>query len=506
MIVADVDRWRRLSPLLDELLDLPPAERGERVAALRGADPAAAAELAALISQGNGKSLTAAELLARAEDMTEQQFANDPLTRGRLQLLIATEYGNVLDFERSKTVLGRAQAAARAANNAPLLSNVECLLAATLGDQNGPQRGFALFEAAIRRLHDVRDTEGSVLAHCLHMRADLHAHMGQPGAMLADAQAALAALGTPRDDERVLANSIRIVIAEAHGRLGQTADAIAAYEKSLADLATMARSETARTVIRINNFSRMLYVAGLPLRGEAMAARGLAISRSSGAGHEIDAILEGNRARSLFELGRYDEARQLSEHALASALERNDLRWAGTFALYGAPAACAAGDAPRCSGLLAIALEKLKAALPPGHSNFGAIDLVAAQLALIHRQPETARQHLAHALAIFDAASDRNPLRIRALTQLAALEREQEPTAAARHAELAVAAARELSRGLVSSVWLGIALTSQAESELARGDPAVAQATLREAVAQLVAAVGDDAPATRAARALLDGI
>ena len=285
-----------------------------------------------LISQGNGKPLTATELLARAEDMTDRQFASDPLTRGRLQLLIATEYGNVLDFDRSKAVLMRAQASARAASNAPLLSNVDCLLAATLGDQNEPQRGFALFDEAIRRLQEVRDTEESVLAHCLHMRADLHAHMGQPEAMLADAQAALAAFGTPRADQRVLANSIRIVIAEAYGRLGQTAEAIAAYESSLSDMATMGRSETARTVIRINNFSRMLYVAGQPLRGEAMAARGLEISRSAGADHEIDAILEGNRARALFELGRYGEARP--ERACAGVGARAQRpRWAGTFAL-----------------------------------------------------------------------------------------------------------------------------------------------------------------------------
>ena len=461
--------------------------------------------LSFLISQGNGKPLTATELLGRAEDMTDQQFASDPLTRGRLQLLIANEYGNVLDFERSKAVLARAQGSARAASNVPLLSNVDCLLAATLGDQNEAQRGFALFDEAIGRLQDVRDTEGSVLANCLHMRADLHAHMGQPEAMLADAQAALAALGTPRDDERVLANSIQIVIAEAHGRLGHTAEAIAAYEKSLAEMATMGRSQTARTVIRFNNFSRMLYVAGQPLRGEAVAAHGLEVSRSSGADHEIDAILEGNRARALFELGRYGEARQLSEHALASALERNDLRWAGTFALYGAPAACALGDAARCAGLLAIAREKLKATLPPGHSSFGAIDLAAAELSLIEHRSDAAREQLAHALATFDAAPDRNPLRIRVLTELAALEREQDAAAASRHAELAVAAARELSKGLASSAWLGIALTSQAQGERARGDKAAAEATLREAVGQLTLAAGADAPATREARALLDG-
>jgi serine/threonine protein kinase/tetratricopeptide (TPR) repeat protein len=462
--------------------------------------------LSFLISQGNGKALTATELLARAEDMTERQFASDPLTRGRLQLLIANEYGNVLDFERSKAVLVRAQASARAASNVPLLSNVDCLLAATLGDQNEPQRGFALFDEAIRRLQDVRDTEGSVLAHCLHMRADLHAHMGQPEAMLADAKAALVALGTPRDDERVLANSIQIVAAEAYGRLGQTALAIAAYEKSLADLASMGRTETARTVIRYNNFSRMLYTAGQPLRAEAMALRGLEISRSSGADHEIDALLEGNRARALFELGRYGEAQQLSEHALASALERNDTRWAGTFALYGAPAACAAGNSARCASLIAIARDKLKATLPPGHSTFGAIDLAAAELSSVEHRPDLAREQLARAVATFDAASDRNPLRIRALTQLAALEQQTDPAGASRHAELALAGARELSKGLASSAWLGSALATRAQIQLAQGDKASARATVQEAIVQLSGAAGDDAPATRDARALQGSI
>ena len=52
MIVADVERWRHLSPLLDELLDLAPAERAARLAALRCEDPALAGELAELIAEG----------------------------------------------------------------------------------------------------------------------------------------------------------------------------------------------------------------------------------------------------------------------------------------------------------------------------------------------------------------------------------------------------------------------------------------------------------------------
>ena len=50
MIVPDAERWRRLSPLLDDLLDLDAQAREARLDALRASDPAVAGELAALLA------------------------------------------------------------------------------------------------------------------------------------------------------------------------------------------------------------------------------------------------------------------------------------------------------------------------------------------------------------------------------------------------------------------------------------------------------------------------
>jgi len=51
----DAERWQRLSPLLDALLDLPPAGRIEELDRLRAAEPALAAELEALLAgEGDG--------------------------------------------------------------------------------------------------------------------------------------------------------------------------------------------------------------------------------------------------------------------------------------------------------------------------------------------------------------------------------------------------------------------------------------------------------------------
>ncbi|HEY4555880.1 MAG TPA: serine/threonine-protein kinase, partial [Lysobacter sp.] len=51
----DVERWQRLSPLLDALLDLDEAERAQRLHTLRAEDPALAAELEALIALEDGQ-------------------------------------------------------------------------------------------------------------------------------------------------------------------------------------------------------------------------------------------------------------------------------------------------------------------------------------------------------------------------------------------------------------------------------------------------------------------
>ena len=174
------------------------------------------------------------------------------------------------------------------------------------------------------------------------------------------------------------------------------------------------------------------------------------------------------------------------------------------FALYGAPAWCETNDLARCASLLATARAKLTATLPPGHSMFGAIELLAARLALAERQPDTARERLLHAVALFDAASDKTPLRIDALALLAREESAAGSTAeAARHAALAVTQAREAAQGLACSEWLGQALVAEALTQRAQGQADRAQATLRAALEQLRKAAGDEAPASREAAALL---
>src|SRR5688572_12236042 len=50
MTLPDPALWKRVSPLADELLDLAPSERAERLRALRAEDPALATELETLLA------------------------------------------------------------------------------------------------------------------------------------------------------------------------------------------------------------------------------------------------------------------------------------------------------------------------------------------------------------------------------------------------------------------------------------------------------------------------
>lgn len=64
MQTMDRSRWERVSPLLDELLDLDPTPRAERLAALSGQDPALGAELS--------------EMLQRLEALEHNSFLQSP--------------------------------------------------------------------------------------------------------------------------------------------------------------------------------------------------------------------------------------------------------------------------------------------------------------------------------------------------------------------------------------------------------------------------------------------
>ena len=75
----DIERWQRLSPLLDALLELPEQSRNEHLAALRREDPALADELEKLLALEEGD-----------EDFLAEPVVEVPTGRGRAHALART--------------------------------------------------------------------------------------------------------------------------------------------------------------------------------------------------------------------------------------------------------------------------------------------------------------------------------------------------------------------------------------------------------------------------------
>src|SRR5450631_4065016 len=81
MIVADAERWKRLSPLLDGLLELAAEARAERLSTMELYDPALAAELASLIADA-ARAEQAQFLAGRAELPSEARGGAAPTLAG----------------------------------------------------------------------------------------------------------------------------------------------------------------------------------------------------------------------------------------------------------------------------------------------------------------------------------------------------------------------------------------------------------------------------------------
>ncbi|HEX6707204.1 MAG TPA: serine/threonine-protein kinase [Albitalea sp.] len=457
--------------------------------------------VAFLLQEGSDKPFTTAQLLERGEQMVERQFADAPEQRARLRLMLAGVYGQAMIQNQAERLLLNAQADAAKLPDPALQVEIECQLAMQRGDSGALEVARRMLDAAIARLRAMPDADSSLLATCLHGRGQVVDELGDPKASLADVRAALDLIGTPRPDQRLDAIMMRASMASLQSRLGESAAAEAQYRGGIAELEAMGRGRTEVASTMYNNLGVLLADAGQTARASAALQRALALSRGL---RDEDPVLEGNVARLLIDLGQPREAMPLIAHALAAAQARGSKRSIPGIALQGARGACLLNDLARCDSLLAQARAETLQSVAPGRSMHGSLEMALAEAALARGDGRAALDGLRRAVALFDAATDRDNTGIRALTLLARAEQRQgELDAAQSHAALAVTRAREALSGFAHSEWLGSALVALGRVQQARGDGAAAQVSWTTALEELQAAVGETAPATEEVRKLL---
>src|SRR6185312_1637779 len=197
-----------------------------------------------LLQEGAEKPFTTAQLLVRGEQLIERQFAGDPGLRARLLLTLANLYVDAMEANKAESLLLRAQASAQGVADPQLQSQIDCSLAGHVGDTGAFDRAMPLFDAAIARLRAQPELDVAVLAQCLTARSMIDMLSGDGDAALADAQSALASLGSPRPGQRSLAVTAYSALADARSMRGELALAVTEYQRAIETLTAMGRGRT----------------------------------------------------------------------------------------------------------------------------------------------------------------------------------------------------------------------------------------------------------------------
>jgi tetratricopeptide (TPR) repeat protein len=457
-----------------------------------------------LLGEGAGKPFTTVELLSRADQLVEKQFAGDAGLRARLQMTIGNVYSDAADLNSARAILTRAQVSARGANDIALSAMIDCTLASASIDTGSLELAASLFSTAISKLRSSAEPDNAALAKCLIYRGQLEAAQGDGKAALASGKEALRWLGTPRPGQRTLGVAAHTTVAEAYGRLGELALSIAEYETAMRELEAMGREHTAEASVAMSNMAEKYSRAGQFVHAAASYRRALDIATEAEGEANVNPITEGNYATSLFDNGRNLDALPYFERAYAATRRLDQKLWTAYIQAMAAPSLCEASDLSRCAQWIAEARDALKTMLPAGHGIFGVLEVDAARLQMAKDSPGEARTLLKQALTTFSANSDPRPSVVLALSLLARCEQQLGNDAAARRAaEEAVSVARRLRTGFTHTAWIGSAMLAQAVVLNAQKDTAGARAVLLEAQTHLDEAAGPTAAATREAHALL---
>jgi serine/threonine protein kinase len=471
--------------------------------------------LAVLLGTVADKSFTPAQLLQRAEAMTDTEYAAEAGTRAYLQTQLSKLWGELGNNERALDLARKAQASASAAadtpaatsanapanasaqarQNAHLRNGADCMLGAMLVDRGDFAPAMTLFDEAIARARLQHPQEPDLVVGCLQKRAVLHYEQGRPQEALDDAQAALLALGAPRPGQMDMALMLRGIKADALSRLGRLGPAVQEYEAVLGEVKRLGRLEQAATKTTLNQYGLALMRGGQSRRAAEAFGQSVAMSLAQGDPTLVDIPAQTNLARSLVETGRGAQAGPHFQQALANAQRTGAPRMIASAAMNAGLGACDLGDLPRCAELLALGAGHLTALLPAGNPGLAAIHILRARLALAQGVSQEAAQQAQQALALYGDKPASAPLRAQALALLAQAQlRQGDATASLATANSAVQLARTAFQDFPANAPLGRALLALGQAQLAAGQADAARRSGQEAQVQLDTAAGPDAP------------
>jgi tetratricopeptide (TPR) repeat protein len=442
------------------------------------------------------------DLLLAGERMIAGRAAGNPALEAHLLFALSEHYYLISEHDSWRRILERARERARETDDRSLRAAVSCELAAALLEVE-PERAPALLEEGLSELAGFA-APPSALARCDLSEAIVARRRGELERALAAARSAVnherARPGPPGREVEEL-NTLAMVQSE----LGRFAEAGQTFEELFTLDQAQARGSRKEEVHR-HNWGLALQNAGQTLRAVVESERAVELARDVDPENGPMPYELYMLASALSTVGRHAEALAAIDEALTKARTAENpqgLLWSLTYA----ERVHAEAGRPDLAELEFAELERLLAANP---------ELAAATITTVNRFHATAllergdaRSAVAaarKALDVVEAGSRRPREILAALLVLARAQNDLGDPAAFDTAARARKIAQERLGGFPYSRHVGVAELEGARAAARAGETEAARQAIVRALGNLRETVGEEAPETRRARAVADGL
>ncbi len=450
------------------------------------------------VASSPGPSRTPDELLAKGEALIDKEYAGNEPVQAEMLVAIGEQYMGMESYEKATPVLERAAALAGRSGDPALLARTLCPLAVLRMNKNRQDEARALITRALEGLPD-DSLHALQRAECLIDRGTFGFYTEDAEAMKRDAAAGLTILDTvpvPAVSERIDALG---VLAYGHYLARESREADAAYAELMDELSRAGRDDTLLAADTCNNWSLVHYEGNIA-KAEPLCRRAVELRRSIEGADGIAPSVTYNHAAVLFQLARYDEAEPLYEETIRTARARHEERIETDAMLELADLYIAKGDLGRAEAQLETLGPLLKGPHPDAFRKVQ-MTFYQGRLALAKGDARTAKDRFASVVEIFEKRHSRLSMFVFAENGLARSDLALgDEAAAAKAAGRSIEIAEDFVEPGTPSYLIGLAKATLADARFAGGDRDAARIAYREALDHLSATLGDDHPATAAAR------
>jgi serine/threonine protein kinase len=450
-----------------------------------------------------GAAFTARDLLERAARIVARQDEDPDGTRTDSLISIGAIYDNVGETARATQLLQEAYTAASSQPDSTLRGRAACELGNNIVKTGDIARARQLIAEGLAAIPDGPEFAlARARCHMAGAGAENWADEGERA--LGHAKAAREAATAAGVVSPLFSLKLSMELAEATRMANRFVEANAAFAEAYEQLVSLGRESTERAGTLLNNWALVLGRLGRPLEAEKMLRRSIAISTIDGSDARVEPISWANLAYSLFDLGRYEEARALAERAMVRAREKGDPVVADQAQLVAGRANVAAGHIDRGERLLDDVDVRFRRMFAPGHAAFAAVAMDRVRVAMARGQLDRAAELADHAVALVESDPKYRSSLVPALRRRAEVLTALKRFGAARaDAERLVALTLEARPGDGPSSSVGLAYLALGEALNGEKRYQQARPALEQALANLEAAGGPEFEGTVRARELL---